>query len=59
MAKVKVTQIKSTIGASPRQEKNLLALGIKKRGQSKELELTPQIEGIIRKVSHLVKVEHI
>lgn len=59
MTKVKVTQVKSTIGASPRQEKNLLALGIKKRGQSKELELTPQIEGIIRKVSHLVKVEHI
>lgn len=59
MAKVRVTQVRSTIGASPRQEKNLLALGIKKRGQSKEFELTPQIEGIIRKVSHLVKVEHI
>lgn len=59
MAKVRVTQVRSTIGASPRQERSLLALGIKKRGQSKELELTPQIEGIIRKVSHLVKVERI
>jgi len=59
MAKVRVTQVKSTIGASPRQERNLLALGIKRRGQSKELELTPQIEGIIKKVSHLVKVENI
>lgn len=59
MAKVRITQVKSTIGASPRQERNLLALGIKKRGQSKEMELTPQIEGIIKKVSHLVKVEKI
>ncbi|MCS7075293.1 MAG: 50S ribosomal protein L30 [Bacteroidia bacterium] len=59
MTKVRITQIKSTIGASLKQERNLLALGIKKRGQSKEVNLTPQIEGIIRKVSHLVKIEKI
>lgn len=59
MAKVRITQIKSTIDASPRQEKNLLALGIKRMGQSKEVEYTPQIQGIVRKVAHLVKVEHI
>jgi large subunit ribosomal protein L30 len=59
MAKVKVTQIKSTIDRSERQKKTIAALGIKKLNGSVEVEETPQIKGMITKVAHLVKVETI
>ena len=59
MSKIKVTKVRSTIGQSERVEKNMLALGLTKMNSSNELEATPQIEGIIRKVKHLVKVENI
>jgi len=57
MTKVKITQVKSSIKSLPRQKATLKALGIKRRGQTVELEQTNQIEGMIRTVSHLVKVE--
>jgi large subunit ribosomal protein L30 len=57
MAKVKVTQVKSTIDRSERQKKTIAALGIKKLNGSVEVEETPQIKGMITKVAHLVKVE--
>ena len=59
MAKVKITQTKSRIGSNKRQKATLDALGLKKLNGSVEQENTPQIEGMIRKVSHLVKVENI
>jgi large subunit ribosomal protein L30 len=59
MAKVKVTQVKSTIDRSERQKKTIAALGIKKLNGSVEVEETPQIKGMITKVAHLVKVETI
>ncbi len=59
MAKIRVTKIRSTIGQSERVEKNMEALGLKKINSSNELEVTPQILGIVRKVNHLVKVENI
>jgi large subunit ribosomal protein L30 len=57
MSKVKITQVKSEIKRPERQKLTLLALGIKKMHQTVELEATPQILGMIRKVSHMVKVE--
>lgn len=57
--KIKITQIKSGIDRSERQKQTLLALGLKKLNASKEVEATPQILGMVNKVSHLVKVEEI
>jgi len=59
MSKIRITKVRSTIGQSERVERNMEALGLKKINSSNELTLTPQIEGIIRKVNHLVKVENI
>jgi large subunit ribosomal protein L30 len=59
MAKVKITQVKSAIDNTKRQKATLEALGIKKNYQSVEKELNSQIEGMIRKVKHLVTVEEI
>ena len=59
MAKLKITQIKSQIGSTKRQKRTLIALGIKKMSNPIEVENTPQIKGMIDKVSHLVKVEEI
>jgi large subunit ribosomal protein L30 len=57
MAKIKITQIKSKIGSSARQKKTLEALGLKKINGTVEHEATPQIKGMVAKVSHLVSVE--
>lgn len=59
MAKVKVTQVKSGIDRSERQKRTLLALGLRKMHQTVEHEATPQIQGMITKVAHLVKVEEV
>ncbi|MBL4578298.1 MAG: 50S ribosomal protein L30 [Flavobacteriales bacterium] len=59
MAKIKVKQIKSKINSTQRQKKTLQALGIKKMQQVVEHEGTPQILGMVRKVSHLVSVEEV
>ncbi len=55
--KIKITQIKSKIGSSKRQKKTLEALGLKKMHATVEHESTPQIEGMVNKVKHLVSVE--
>ncbi|MBQ8482311.1 MAG: 50S ribosomal protein L30 [Alphaproteobacteria bacterium] len=54
---IKVTRIGSTIGRPKSQELNLRGLGLTKNGRTVELEDTPAIRGMIRKVAHLVKVE--
>mgnify|MGYP006204099789 CR=1 FL=1 len=59
MKKIKITQIKSGIDRSERQKQTLIALGLKKMNASREVEATPQILGMVNKVSHLVKVEEI
>ena len=59
MAKIKITQIKSGIDRPERQKVTLKALGLKKLHASREVEATPQILGMVRKVEHLVKVEEI
>jgi large subunit ribosomal protein L30 len=57
MSKIKITQVKSAIDRSKRQKATLIALGLKKISQTKEVEATPQIMGMIKKVEHLVKTE--
>ncbi len=57
MAKIKITQIKSAIDRPKRQKETVKALGIKKLHQVVVHEATPQILGMVKKVSHLVKVE--
>ena len=59
MARIKITQIKSGIDRSERQKLILQALGLKKLNASKQVEATPQILGMVKKVSHLVKVEEV
>jgi large subunit ribosomal protein L30 len=57
MARIKITQVKSGIDRPERQKLTLRALGLKKMHASKEVEATPQVLGMVRKVEHLVKVE--
>lgn len=59
MAKIKITQLKSTIDRSDRQKKTMSALGLRKINHSIEVEATPQIVGMVSKVNHLIKVENI
>ena len=56
MATIKFKQIKSRIGASADQKRTLLALGLRKISQVIEVENTPSIRGMIRKVHHLTQV---
>ena len=57
--KVKLTQVKSIIDRPKRQKATMQALGLKKMNQSVEHEATPQILGMVDKVSHLITVEHL
>ena len=59
MKKIRITQIKSGIDRSERQKQTLIALGLRKMHATKEVEATPQILGMVFKVSHLVKVEEL
>ncbi len=57
MAKLNITQVRSRIGATEIQKKNLAALGLKKIGQSVQHEDSAIIKGMIERVKHLVTVE--
>ncbi len=57
MATLKITQTKSTIGQQGGQKRTVKALGLGRIGKTNELNDTPQIRGMIEKVSHLVSVE--
>lgn len=57
MGKVVITQVRSAINRPKRQKETIKALGIKKLNVPVEKEGTPQIMGMINKVSHLLKVE--
>ena len=59
MKKIKITQVKSGIDRPERQKLTLKALGLNKMNASKEVEATPQILGMVKKVNHLVKVEEL
>ncbi|MDX1278297.1 50S ribosomal protein L30 [Oceanihabitans sediminis] len=57
MAKIKVTKVRSAINRTQRQKRTLEALGLKKIGQVVEHDATPNILGMVSKISHLVSVE--
>lgn len=59
MAKLKITQKKSSIDRPKRQKATLEALGLRKINHSVVHEDKPQIKGMIEKVSHLVEVEEV
>ncbi len=54
---VKVTQVHSPIGRPKDQRATLIGLGLYKMTRTSELEDTPAVRGMIRKVGHLVRVE--
>ena len=59
MGKLKITQVRSQIGTTAQQRKNLAALGLRKINQSVEHSDSVIIKGMIERVKHLVKVEEV
>ena len=57
MAKVTITQTRSMIKRPETQQRTIQSLGLGKVNKSVEVEYTPQIEGMVKKVSHLVSVK--
>jgi large subunit ribosomal protein L30 len=57
MAKVKIRQVRSGIGQSARHRGTLRALGLGKIGRSAEHAESPQLDGMLRKVRHLVEID--
>ncbi len=55
--KLRVRQVKSVIGYGRRQRATLKGLGLRRMNHQVEVEATPAVRGMIRKVSHLVTVE--
>jgi len=54
---VKISQVKSTNGTDPKQKATLKALGLGRIGKSVQREDSPQLQGQLRVVSHLIEVE--
>lgn len=59
MANLKITLVKSTIGAVPKHRKTIEALGLKKLNKSVELPDNASTRGMVQQVRHLVKVEEV
>jgi len=57
MAKLKITQTRSSIGQSTKHRGTLRALGLGKIGRTAEHTESPQLAGMLRKVRHLVTIE--
>ncbi|CAN5548989.1 50S ribosomal protein L30 [soil metagenome] len=57
MADLRVTQVRSAIGAKPKQRGTLRALGLGRIGRSNTLPDRPEIRGMIARVPHLITVE--
>jgi len=57
MAKIRITQTGSPIRRQPHQRKTLVGLGLNKMHKSVELEDTPEVRGMIRRVHHMVRIE--
>jgi large subunit ribosomal protein L30 len=58
-ARLKITQVRSTIGGKENQRATLKSLGLRKIRQSVERDDTPQVRGMINAVRHLVTVEEV
>ena len=59
MADLKVTQVRSGIGAKPKQRGTLRALGLGRIGKTNILPDRPEIRGMVNKVPHLVTFEEV
>ena len=59
MAKVQIIQKRSIIKRPDTQQRTIQALGLGRINKSVEVELTPQIAGMIRKVNHLITVKEL
>ena len=59
MAKLKITQVRSQIGTTAQQRKNLAALGLRKINKSVEHSDSVIIKGMLERVKHLVVVEEV
>ncbi len=57
MATIKVTQTGSPIRRPNDQRATLIGLGLNKMHRTAELQDTPEVRGMIRKVQHMVKIE--
>jgi large subunit ribosomal protein L30 len=57
--RIRVTQVASGNGQKPGQQATLVGLGLNKISKSREFVATPEILGMVSKVSHLVKVEEL
>ena len=57
MATIKITQTGSPIRRTPNQRQTLIGLGLNKMHRSVELNDTPEVRGMIKKVQHMVSVE--
>lgn len=56
---LKITLVRSTIGAIPKHRKTIQALGLRKLNRSTVKKDNPATRGMIRQVSHMVKVEEL
>jgi large subunit ribosomal protein L30 len=54
---LKITQVRSQIGQTPKHRGTLRALGLGKIGRTVERPESPELAGMLRKVSHLIRVE--
>lgn len=59
MKKYKIVQVKSNIGRPERQKRTLIALGLRKLNNPVIVEGSPQVEGMINAVKHLLHVEEV
>ncbi|MGI8478691.1 MAG: 50S ribosomal protein L30 [Gaiellaceae bacterium] len=57
MSSVKITQVRSTIGQTDRHIGTLRALGLGKIGRTAEHKDSPELQGMLRQVNYLVRVE--
>ncbi len=56
-ARIRIRQVRSVIGFGIRPRATLRGLGLRRLGSCSELEDSPSVRGMIRKVAHLVQVE--
>ena len=59
MANLRITLVKSTIGAAPKHKKTVEALGLRKLNKTVELPDNAATRGMVKQVQHLVKVEEV
>ena len=56
---LRITQVRSSIGAKPKQRGTLRALGLRRIHQTVEHPDRPEIRGMVERVPHLVSVEEV